>query len=103
MDRSPLRVSPVAAHLVDLAERRDTGRMLLGDRSLIVSAGELSEVSGAPQDYHFHEFLLRAGQLTREQCTQVEERARKEHSDFYQTLLTSELLPAAEVRSQRRA
>src|SRR3954453_23621083 len=103
MDRPPLCVSPVAAFLVGLAERRDTGRMLLGDRSLVVSAGDLAQVSGAPQDYHFHEFLMRAGQLTREQCAHIEQRAHTEHSGFYRALLTSELLPPAEVRSQRRA
>src|SRR5262245_53321399 len=103
MDRPPLRVSPVAAFLVDLAERRDTGRMLLGERALVVSAGDLAHVSGAPQDYHFHEFLMRGGQLTREQCAHVEQRALAEHSDFYHALLASELMPAPEVRSQRRA
>src|SRR5689334_868628 len=50
MGGSPLRASPTAVLLLDLAGRRATGRLAFGDRIAQLSEGELTDISAAPED-----------------------------------------------------
>jgi tetratricopeptide (TPR) repeat protein len=50
MGGSPLRASPTAVLLLDLAGRRATGRLAFGDRVAVLSEGELIDISPAGPD-----------------------------------------------------
>lgn len=50
MGGSPLRASPTAVLLLDLAGRRATGRLAFGDRTAVLSEGELVDISPATED-----------------------------------------------------
>lgn len=50
MGGSPLRASPTAVLLLDLAGRRATGRLAFGDRLAVLSEGELVDISPPNED-----------------------------------------------------
>ena len=50
MAGSPLRASPTAVLLLDLAGRRATGRLAFGDRTAVLSEGELIDISPPAPD-----------------------------------------------------
>jgi hypothetical protein len=47
MSGAPLRANPTAVLLLDLAGRRATGRIAFGDRTLVISEGELIDITAA--------------------------------------------------------
>lgn len=50
MGGPPLRAIPTAVLLLDLAGRRATGKLVFGDRTALLSEGELVEISAEPED-----------------------------------------------------
>lgn len=100
---SPLSVSPVAELLIGLVQRRESGTLALGERTLQIARGELQHVSAAPGDSDFGEFLVRSGRLSGEQRARISEWSSGENISFEQALAAAKVLNPAEMRAQKRA
>ncbi|HKP58121.1 MAG TPA: hypothetical protein VJV78_15420, partial [Polyangiales bacterium] len=99
----PLDVSPVATFLVGLAERRPSGTVSLVARALHLCNGEIAEISAAPGDPSFGEFLVQSERLDAAAVTEVAAHAKQADIGFEAALLASGKLTKPELKSLLRA
>ncbi len=76
MDVLPLAVSPSAKLLLQLAERRASGSLTLGGRTLFVVDGELCDVTPGADDPDLGAFLVASGRLTDDEVALARNAAR---------------------------
>ena len=98
----PLDVSPLAALLLDLAGRGATGRLLFGERTLLLRDGELADVVPADGDPTLEQRALEGDFATAERITQLTDRARREGGGLIQVLQGEGLLDREALARMRR-
>jgi tetratricopeptide (TPR) repeat protein len=103
MDRPPLDVSPVAKFLIGLVERRASGAVVLPQRSVQLSNGDVQDVTAANGDQDFGDFLLRSGRITSAELARTRDQALAGAMVFEQALTGQSRLRPAETRALKRA
>src|SRR4051794_3373976 len=77
MDALPLAVSPSAKLLLGMAERRSSGSLTLGGRTLVVERGELAVVTPGHDDPDLGAFLVASGRLSDDEVAQARNAVRQ--------------------------
>ena len=103
MDRTPLDVSPVAKFLVGLVERRASGAVVLPQRSVLLTNGDVHDVTATEGDADFGDFLLRSGRVSEAERKRAEAQAAAGGIVFEQALTGQSRLRSSEVRALKRA
>jgi hypothetical protein len=103
MDRTPLDVSPVAKFLIGLVEQRASGSVQLQQRTLLLSGGDLQDITSGPGDPDIGEFALRSGRINAATLARAREQAAVGDLPFEQALMAHSKVTASELRTLRRS
>ncbi len=103
MDAPPLDVSPVAKFLLGLADRRATGAVAIGGRTLLLAAGEICDVSQAEGDLDLGDFLLASARLSADQLAEVRAASSTGAASLDQALVARGYLTSADLTARKRA
>ena len=98
----PLTVSPLARALLAHAQQRSTGALPLGARTLLLSGGELTELSAAPDDVSLEGYLVQSGRVEAATLAQHQQLARSTHQSLPRVLLQQGVVSDAELKLTRR-
>ena len=97
-----LRPSPLARAMLELAAQRVSGALAAGSRALVLSAGELIELSAAPEDLALDACLVQSGRVPPAVIAHHQEAARASHQTLSHVLLQQGVLSEAELKLTRR-
>ena len=103
MDRTPLDVSPVAKFLIGLVEQRASGSVQLQQRTLLLSGGDIQDITSGPGDPDIGEFALRSGRINAATLARAREQATVGDLPFEQALMAHSKVTASELRTLRRS
>jgi len=103
MRSEPLSPSPIAAFLLDLAERKASGTVDVAGRRISISDGEVLGVWPGERDESIGDFLAKSGRIADRQLRQARVDAEHEQQSIEAILLQQGAITEADLNSARRA